>query len=436
MSAFWQLMLALASVAVLLGLMGVVRQLAAKWQIGAEVQRKLIHIGTGLYALVLPWLFPERWPVYLLVGVTLGVMLVLRLPNSRLGKTLHGVGRSSYGDLLLAISVGLCLFLAQDRLYLYVLPIAVLTLADAAAALAGSTYGTRFFKIEDGIKSIEGSVVFFFVTLLISILCLMVMTGLAPLNIIVLSVMVAGFGTLVEATSWRGFDNFFLPLGLLVFLSVHATSPLAELLTLAGIFAISIIIFRTVAPRIGLSKHAAHVYVITVFLLLAVTMVQNALLPILVLAAHAWARSAAPCGAKLPDLDVVAALALVSFGWLTLGTASGWNAVSFYGMTAMGMTLGLSALALTPKRPALRIAGLLAEAGAICLLYAGVISLNPDASNWNGAMWPVVLGCLFLAAAVPSFCPQWFLRARVGKLTLLALVIPLSTYLISIGISA
>jgi phytol kinase len=72
--------------------------------------------------------------------------------------------------------------------------------------------------------------------------------------------------------------------------------------------------------------------------------VQNAIIPILVLAAHAWSRSAAPCDARFPDLDIVAGLALVSFGWLALGNATGLNAVTFYGITAMGMVMGLSAL--------------------------------------------------------------------------------------------
>jgi hypothetical protein len=53
------------------------------------------------------------------------------------------------------------------------------------------------------------------------------------------------------------------------------------------------------SPRIGLTRHAGHVYVTAVFLLLAVTAVQNAIIPILVLAAHAWSRSAAPCECAL-----------------------------------------------------------------------------------------------------------------------------------------
>ena len=43
---------------------------------------------------------------------------------------------------------------------LYVLPILILTLCDAASALVGSRYGKRIFRIEEGSKSIEGVVVF------------------------------------------------------------------------------------------------------------------------------------------------------------------------------------------------------------------------------------------------------------------------------------
>jgi phytol kinase len=428
-----QITLALGSVGVLLGLMAGVRRMARRLEIGAEVQRKLIHVATGLYALSLPWLFPDRWPVYVLIGVTLVVMLVLRLPNSRLGKTLHGVERQSYGDLLLAVSVGLCLFLAGDDLYLYVLPIAVLTLADAAAALAGSTYGTRFFRIEDGRKSVEGSAVFFLITLLISIVCLMLMTPLPPLNILVISMMVAGFGTLVEAASWRGFDNLFLPLGLLIFLSVHAGNSLAELFSFAGLFVASILAFRHVAPLIGLNRHAAHVYVTAVFLLLAVTAVQNAIIPILVLAAHAWSRSAAPGEARFPDLDIVAALALVSFGWLALGTATGLNAVTFYGVTAIGMVMGLSAVAVAGRLMIVRVLSFAIIALVVGLLHALAFALNPEASTWNGPMWGLVLASMGLAALAPSILSRGLDGDRVAWITALSLALPLPAYLLAMG---
>ena len=224
-------------------------------------------------------------------------------------------------------------------------------------------------------------------------------------------------------------------MGLLIFLAVHAQSTLPELLTLTALFAASIVVFRLTAPKVGLSNHAANVYVITVFLLLAVTAPQNAVMPILALAAHAWSRSAAPCTSKYPDLDIVAGLALISFGWLVLGNTTGWNAISFYGLTAMGMMVGLSVIALSKRGLVMRVAILGGIAALACLLRAGIINLNPENTNWNGPMWPATIATLALLISATSFLPDRFSHARVTKLTLLSLVIPLATYLFSVDFS-
>lgn len=437
MNLILQIILAFGSVAILLGLMAIVRLMAQRLGLDSEMQRKLVHIGTGLYALTLPWLFPDRWPVYMLIAVTLVVMLVLRSPRlakTGLGSTLHGVERQSYGDILLAISIGLCFFLAQDRLFLYILPIAVLTLADAAAALAGSRYGTRLFQVEDGHKSIEGCVVFFVITLLVSIVCLMVMTPFDHLNIIVISLMVAGFGTLVEAASWRGFDNLFLPLGLLVFLATHADSGLVNLLSLAALFTATLMIFRFLSPMLGLTVHASRVYVTTIFLLCAVTEFQNAVIPILVLAAHGWSRRANPCKGNFPELDIVAGLVVVSLGWLTLGNATGWNAISFYGITAMGMVMGLSAIALATAPRRQQILGLVAVAVGLCVLRLWIIFSNPDTANWGGDLWDVSLMTLAVTGLAPTVFKNAFKRVRVTKTIGMSISIPLLAYLFAIDI--
>ncbi|MBB5723125.1 phytol kinase [Loktanella ponticola] len=429
-----QIFLAFGSVVVLLGLMTVVQRVARKHSISAELQRKLVHIGTGLYALTLPWLFPDRWPVYMLVGLTLLVMLVLRLPkvsSTGIGSTLHGVDRQSYGDMFLAIAVGLCLFLADDQLYLYVLPIAVLTLADAAAALAGTTYGSRFFKVEDGQKSLEGCVVFFAVTLVLSMLCLMVMTTFDPVNIILLSLMVAGFGTLVEAVSWRGFDNLFLPLGILVFLASHGGREVQDLVALAALFAATLIGFRTISPIIGLTNHAGRVYVTTVFLLLAVTSFHNAMLPISVFLAHAWSRTINPGDSAFPDLDIVAGVVLLSLFWLTLGNATGWNAVSFYGITAMGLSMGFCGIALGVKPLPARILGAIGVILGLCLLRYISLNLNDGVRNWSGPMWSVAFINLSLISMTTLTAPHLFRRFRVTKLIAMSLLTPLASYCIS-----
>lgn len=431
MTAPVQIGIAFASVAALLTLMVAVRHLARRHDLSSEVQRKLVHIGTGLYALTLPWLFTDRWPVLMLVGLTLIVMGVLRLPAVRrgLGATLHGVERQSWGDILLALAVGTVFVLSDGQAILYILPIAVLALADAAAALTGSRYGRGFFQIEDGHKSVEGSVAFFMVTLILSMVCLLLLTDVDRTAVILLSVLVAAFGTLVEADSWRGFDNFFLPAGLLLFLQSHMQTSVPGLIVLAAMLLAALVGFLNMAPRLGLSPHTARVYVVAIFLLLSVTNIENTVLPILVFVAHALARATNPGTSDHPELDIVAALALVSFGWLALGQVMGLNALAFYGLTAMGLCLGLVALALAPLALAWRWgAGLIAGAalvGLYVLLLGGATPVRP----WSGDLTPLAIVCAALTLALPLLRPTYFAHLRAARLAVLALVLPLASYL-------
>ncbi len=426
MNAALQVAIAFGSVGVLVGLMALVRWAGQRLHLNPEVSRKLIHVATGLYALILPWLFPDRWPVYMLIGVTLVAMIILRLPalSGGLGQTLHAVERRSYGDFLLAIAVGLCFFLSDGDALLYILPIAVLTLADAAAALAGTAYGRKRFAVEAGQKSVEGTAVFFVITLLIALICLMFLSGLPPANILALALMVAAFGALVEAQSWRGFDNLFLPLGLLVFLAMHRDSSLVQLAGLAGIFVVTILGFRLIGPRLGLSRHAARVHVVAMFLILALVEVQNAILPAAALLAHAWASLRNRGGDDYGDLDIIAAMGLFGFGWLSLGLATGWNAVGFYGMTAMGLAMGLATLALQG-----RLALVPLVAALLFALREAVVALNPPATLWAEPLWPLTLVCLAATAGPVILAPGLFARDRVLKLTILATLPPLATYL-------
>lgn len=129
---------------------------------------------------------------------------------------------------------------------------------------------------------------------------------------------------------------------------------------------------------------------------------------------------------------MVAALALISFGSLVLGQAVGWNAVSFYGIAMMGLATGLAALALVPQPVWRRAAALVAIAAGLCLLRQWAVAANPPSANWAGPMWGVVAASLALTALVPSRWPRKFYHRRMAKLSLLALILPLSTYLYAI----
>lgn len=427
MSAALQIAIAVASVLTLLGLMFMVRRLAQHRNVAPEVQRKLVHIGTGLYALCLPWLFQDRWPIFMLIGMTLIVMLVLRLPSvakGGLGNTLHGVERQSWGDILLALAVGTVFLLSNGEPILYFLPIAVLTLADAAAALTGTRYGRGFFQVEDGQKSIEGSVAFFTVTLILSMFCLLLLTDVDRENVILLSIVVAAFGTLVEAESWRGFDNFFLPTGLMVFLQSHLYTPPQDLIALTIVFLVAIWALLIAAPRFGISAHTARVYVIAIFLLLSITIFESTVLPISAFVAHGLTRRFNPGKSLHGELDIVAAVALISFAWLVLGLTTGVNASWFYGLTNMGLCAGLIAMALIPLKPLQRWLFAVLTGAALVGLFSGLMMVA-----FGAGLSSLTIICAIVMLTVPLQWPELFVQFREGKLAVLAMALPFLAYL-------
>ncbi|WP_224825726.1 hypothetical protein [Cognatishimia sp. MH4019] len=423
MSFGLQIGLAFASVGIFTALIAAVRFAAQRQGWPAELQRKLVHIGTGLYALALPWLFAENWPIYLLLGLALIVMTGLRFAKGGLGGALHSVERNSYGDYLLAVAIGAVLLLSERDMLLYTLPLAVLTLSDAAAALTGSAYGRRFYTVEDGRKSFEGSAIFFLVTLVIAMSVLILTQAQTGPETLLLALLVAVFGTQFEADSWRGFDNLFLPLGLLIILAIHRDSAVETLLAMALVYVAALVMVPLISGSLRITSHVARVYLVAFFLILSVTEWSNAVLPACVLAAHLLTRRIAPSEDPFPELDVVAGLALISFGWLALGFAMGPNALGFYAMTCAGLAAGLVALG----RP---LWGVLAGA----FLVAACAIFVPLSGEAAGAFL-VPLSAVSVAGivALAALRPKAFLRLRVLKLTVLALIVPLGAYGLQFG---
>src|SRR5262249_26967997 len=131
-----------------------------------ELLRKILHVGMGLLAVAFPWIFDRSWPVLVLGVFSLGVMIALRTMKrfSEVGSVLSGVRRVSLGEIYfpVAIIIQWHLYLferdpdATVRVLLYCIPLLLLTLADAVAALVGVHYGKWRYVTEDGRKSAEG----------------------------------------------------------------------------------------------------------------------------------------------------------------------------------------------------------------------------------------------------------------------------------------
>ncbi len=202
-------------------------------KLAPETSRKLFHLGGGLTTLALPWMFTDVWPVVLLTAITVPTLLALkhvrRLRNG-LGDVLYGVTRPSLGEVYFPLSACLLFVLAHDRPLLYIVPLLLLTLADPAAAIIGSRYGSLQYVTRDGHKSLEGSLAFFIVSFLGTSGALLLAAPTADVAAPGVALTLALLLTLVEAISWRGLDNLLIPVTGFIFLESLMASNLVALL--------------------------------------------------------------------------------------------------------------------------------------------------------------------------------------------------------------
>jgi phytol kinase len=242
---------AAAVVLALLGLLVGLRLLRQHVALHPELARKLSHLGFGLIALTFPWLFHSALPVIVVSAIAIVSLLAVRhVPALRasVGEAVHGVDRSSLGDLYFPIAVTGLFLLAEGDWVLYTLPLLTLTLADAVAALIGVSYGRFKYDGTEGRKSIEGSLAFFLVAFLAIHIPLLLFTTTGRAESLLIGLTFGALVTLLEAVAWRGLDNLFIPFGgfllLRVFLALDAPALLARLVITSAMLLVVLVLRR------------------------------------------------------------------------------------------------------------------------------------------------------------------------------------------------
>jgi phytol kinase len=199
-----------------------------------EVVRKLMHVGMGLTTLSFPWLFTDIWPVLLLAGLSMAALATVRCVSglkSGLGSVIGGVARKSLGEFYFTLSVACLFWLTRDqpfRLILYCIPLLILTLADAVAALIGIRYGQRRYATIDGQKSAEGSIAFFLVAFFSAHVPLLLGTDVGRAQTLLIALALSLFVMMCEAIAWHGFDNLLIPLASYLLLKTYLGPPVME----------------------------------------------------------------------------------------------------------------------------------------------------------------------------------------------------------------
>ncbi len=215
-------------------LFAMLRLAAQRYDVHPEVSRKLAHIGMGLATVSFPWIFHEVWPVWVLCAGFLLSLAALRwiAPlQFRFGKILGGIERQSWGEFHFTLAVAIVFTFTRFEPVWYVIPVLVLTLADALAALVGLRYGKTRYYLESDWKSFEGSLAFFVAASVSTMAASCIMTHEPLPRILVTSICVGVLAALVEAMFWGGLDNLFLPLATLLMLIRFAEARTPDLLS-------------------------------------------------------------------------------------------------------------------------------------------------------------------------------------------------------------
>jgi len=194
--------------------MGLLSRIRSQSPIGRELRRKTLHIGVGLVSLVFPLILTEAWMVVVASGAVVIWMLAVRRIaglNQRFGCVLHDAGRESHGELYFAVSTAALLLLADGNWPMFAIPLLILTISDAVAAIVGRAWPVGSLAAPARGKTVSGSAAFLLSALIITWSILCHHTELEWLTALAIAGIVACLTCVVEAVSSRGLDNFTVP---------------------------------------------------------------------------------------------------------------------------------------------------------------------------------------------------------------------------------
>lgn len=180
--------------------------------IGAELTRKVVHIGSG-NVILLAWLF--KIPAWIGMGAA-AIASVIAMISYFLPilPSLNSVGRKSLGTFFYAVSIGLLVgwFWPVGAPQYAAIGILVMAWGDGLAALIGQRFGRHRYQLWGIQKSWEGSLTMAGVSFFITFLVLTFVQG-GNGAIAGIAAAVALFATGLEAFSKLGIDNLSVPLG-------------------------------------------------------------------------------------------------------------------------------------------------------------------------------------------------------------------------------
>ena len=198
----------------LLLVMGILSRNGNSHVIVQELKRKALHISVGLTALSFPLFLNAPWMIITALGLVVAWLMAVRLiPALRrhFGAVLHDIRCESLGEIYFAFSIAGLMLLTQNEPMLFVIPMLILALADAFAAIVGKVFPIGpLAGIARG-KTAAGCTAFFIVAFIVSYWALVAFAELQTTHALMVATGLAVTTCVTEAISRRGIDNLFVP---------------------------------------------------------------------------------------------------------------------------------------------------------------------------------------------------------------------------------
>lgn len=182
-----------------------------KVKIKAEYTRKFVHASSGLLTFTFPTYIVNHWFVLLLCSSFLLILLTSLKFNML--KSINAVDRRTRGSILFPFVAYTTFLMAQyyGSFTIFYLPMLILALCDPAAALIGKKWPIFKLKYFNKNKSLGGSIAFFIMAFVLSMLFLVQVEMLAIMHALITAVVVGLTSTLAELLARNGYDNLSIP---------------------------------------------------------------------------------------------------------------------------------------------------------------------------------------------------------------------------------
>ena len=312
----------LIAIGAFFGLIAGCRIWAQPLGLSSELSRKIIHIGMGLICTCFPLFFSALWPVLLLAAIALLILVMIRLLpalKNSIGATLHGINRPSLGEIYFPVAVTTVWIVSSNRPLFYSLSILVLALADSFAALVGTRYGQRRYTTKEGYKTWEGSFFFFLVTFLCLHIPLLLLTETGRAESLLLALLIGVLVTIIEAVSWRGLDNLFIPISVCIFLNAYQQAGVQQLGFRLGLVLLALVLLFAARSRTKFDDASLLGASLVTYLVVTIGGWQWGLAPVIVFANYlVLDLSKKKVNERVYTINALLAVTMPGFFWLML----------------------------------------------------------------------------------------------------------------------